>query len=89
MHDLRAKMTATANEPLLPPPAIPNALSFKEIEALEQSVKNCEWEQFRREAAKDILCALCFSQPINYKEDVRQAINITDELIRQLKEDKQ
>lgn len=46
-----------------------------------------DWEKFRREAAKDILSALCSFPPINnYKEDVRQAINIADELIKQLKE---
>lgn len=47
-----------------------------------------DWEKFRREAAKDILSALCSFPPINYKEDVRCAINIADELIKQLKEDK-
>ena len=46
-----------------------------------------DWEKFRREAAKDILSALCSFPPINYKEDVRRAINIADELIKQLKED--
>ena len=46
-----------------------------------------EWEVFRREAAKDILVALCTTMPINMKEDVRQAINIADELIKQLKEE--
>lgn len=48
-----------------------------------------DWESFRREAAKDILSALCSFRPIsNYKDDVRQAINIADELIKQLKEGK-
>lgn len=47
-----------------------------------------DWEKFRREAAKDILSVLCSFPPINYKEDVRQAINIADELIKQLKEGK-
>ena len=46
-----------------------------------------EWEIFRREAAKDILVALCTIMPINMKEDVRQAINTADELIKQLKEE--
>ena len=47
-----------------------------------------DWDAFRREAAKDILSALCSFQPINnYKADVRQAINIADELIKQLKEE--
>ena len=47
-----------------------------------------DWDEFRRQTAKDILSALCSFLPINYKEDVRQAINIADELIRQLKEGK-
>ncbi len=47
-----------------------------------------DWSAFRREAAKDILCALCSFPPINYKKDVEQAINIADELIKQLQEDK-
>lgn len=46
-----------------------------------------DWSAFRREVAKDILSALCSFPPINYKEDVQQAINISDELIRQLKEE--
>ena len=46
-----------------------------------------DWEKFRREATKDILVALCTIMPINMKEDVRQAINIADELIKQLKEE--
>lgn len=47
-----------------------------------------DWSDFRREAAKDILSALCSFPPINnYKDDVRQAINIADELIKQLKEE--
>lgn len=48
--------------------------------------EHIDWSSFRREAAKDILCALCSFPPINYKDDVRQAINIADELIRQLKQ---
>jgi len=49
-----------------------------------------DWDAFRREAAKDILAALCSFPPIsNYKDDVRQAINIADELIKKLKEGKE
>ena len=47
-----------------------------------------DWATFRREAAKDILVALCNTMPINMKADVRQAINIADELIKQLKDEK-
>lgn len=47
-----------------------------------------DWDEFRRQTAKDILSALCSFPPIKYKEEVKQAINIADELIRQLKEGK-
>lgn len=46
-----------------------------------------DWSAFRREAAKDILVALCNTMPINMKEDVSQAINIADELVKQLKKE--
>lgn len=36
------------------------------------------------EAAKDILVALCTTMPITTVGDVSQAINIADELIKQL-----
>ena len=45
-----------------------------------------DWEKFRREAAKDILCALCSFPPIIYKQNVLAAIEMADELIKQLKE---
>lgn len=51
-----------------------------------------EWEIFRREAAKDIVCALLqdnrtsYSQP--YEWFCKQAIELTDELIKQLREEK-
>ena len=48
-----------------------------------------DWSSFRREAAKDILVALCTILPINMKDDVRQAINIASELIKQLKDGKE
>jgi len=71
---------AAVNEPLLPPPAIPDG-----------------WEQFRREAAKDILCALIdggIAQGANSLLKVQDglvegAIGIADRLIEKLKEDKQ
>jgi hypothetical protein len=60
-----------------------------DVEILEEDKPKdtTDWAAFRREAAKDILAALCHTMPINMKEDVRQAINIADELIKQLKED--
>ena len=60
----------------------------EDVEILEEEKPKdtTDWAAFRREAAKDILAALCSFPPINYKEDVQQAINIADELIKQLKE---
>lgn len=59
--------------------------SMRDMEIIEYST--VDWEKFRRETAKDILSALCSFPPINYKLDVRDAINIADELIRQLKKE--
>ena len=61
--------------------------SLCDMEIVDES-PSVDWEAFRREAAKDILVALCTTLPINKKEDVRLAINIADELIKQLKEEK-
>ena len=47
-----------------------------------------EWEAFRREAAKDILCAMIHHQNSTDPTEVSIAIDIADELIKQLKEEK-
>ena len=44
-----------------------------------------EWEVFRREAAKDILCAMIHHQNSTDPVEVSIAIDIANELIRQLK----
>ena len=49
-----------------------------------------DWDAFRREAAKDILCAMnCAPGPYmkSLQEAVHDAIKQADELIKQLKED--
>ena len=46
------------------------------------------WDNFRREAAKDILCAMLSTVHQAYKEDITTAIRITDELIKQLREER-
>lgn len=53
----------------------------------EETADNFDWQSFRREAAKDILCALTHSAAAHYtdKETVKWAIKLTDELIKQLK----
>ena len=48
-----------------------------------------DWEKFRREAAKDILCAMnCAPGPYmkSLQEAVHDAIEQADELIKQLKD---
>lgn len=61
--------------------------SLCDMEIVDES-PSVDWDAFRREAVKDILVALCTILPINVKDDVRQAINIADELIKQLKKEK-
>lgn len=48
----------------------------------------CEWEAFRREAAKDILPAIIGkkSSMCSYGEVVEEAITFANELIKQLKD---
>lgn len=50
-----------------------------------------DWDAFRREAAKDILHAIIRkkSTMCSHGEIVKEAIAFADELIKQLKEDKQ
>lgn len=45
------------------------------------------WASFRREAAKDILCAMVSTTNGANPEDVTTAIEIADELIKQLREE--
>lgn len=53
----------------------------------EGSAFNIDWEAFRRETAKDILCAMLSTTIVANPKVVTTAIEITDELIKQLKED--
>ena len=48
---------------------------------------NKDWDVFRRDAAKDILCAIISTTVGANPEDVTMAIDIADELIKQLQED--
>lgn len=65
-------------------PELANAIEEGYNKAL-RDMDSFNWLAFRREAAKDILVALCTTMPINMEQDVRHAINIADELIKQLK----
>jgi hypothetical protein len=65
---------------------------------LESAIKGYEkpspidfdWQSFRNQAAKDILCAMLVNQRISeittYKDLVKMSLECTDELIKQLKE---
>lgn len=50
-----------------------------------------DWQSFRAEAAKGILCAMLTDQRISetmpYKELVKMSLECTDELIKQLKKE--
>lgn len=49
-----------------------------------------DWQSFRNQAAKDILCNMLVDQRISetttYKDLVKMSLECTDELIKQLKE---
>lgn len=46
------------------------------------------WDSFRREAAKDILCAMLSSKQEASSQDITTAISIADELIKQIREER-
>jgi hypothetical protein len=54
------------------------------------TAKQFDWQSFRAEASKDILCAMLTDQRISetmpYKDLVKMSLECTDELIKQLKE---
>ena len=58
-----------------------------------EELDNWDWEKFRREAAKDILCSLLNGNE-GYHGDgengifVKQSIELANELIKQLREEK-
>lgn len=55
----------------------------------EQYEEDCyDWANFRREAAKEILCALIIHCSLPREDGARIAIEYADELIKQLKEEK-
>lgn len=64
-------------------------MTRQEALEIQKAQDDLEWDSFRREAAKDILAGLCAHDgPIDIKDDVRIAIKLADELIKQLREDK-
>ena len=60
----------------------------------EEKKDNIDWDAFRRDAAKDILCAMIANGNLgrygsSYSEMVEHTVYAADKLIQQLKEDKQ
>ena len=53
------------------------------------TAKQFDWQSFRNQAAKDILCVMLVDQRISetttYKDLVKMSLECTDELIKQLK----
>ena len=70
-------------------------MTLEEAKQITQLEVDWDWEKFRREAAKDILCAVLAGGIANgakgfdaQKEELVDAsIGVADELIRQLKEE--
>ena len=70
-------------------------MTLEEAKQIAQLEVDWDWEKFRREAAKDILCAVLAGGIANgakgfdaQKEELVDAsIGVADELIRQLKEE--
>lgn len=71
-------------------------MTYKEAVQLAEMEFDWSWETFRREAAKDILCAVLAGGIANgasgfdtQKEElVSASIGVADELIKQLREEK-
>lgn len=65
----------------------PYEVDFEDVELIneDESAGKSDWSSFRREAAKDILCAMISTKTEANSEDVTTAIEIADELIKQLK----
>lgn len=66
-------------------------MNIEEAKQFIQLEADWDWERFRRDAARDAVCALIQvktvgSQP--YEWLCKQAIELTDELIKQLREEK-
>lgn len=57
-----------------------------EIVEEEKPKDTTDWAAFRREAAKDILCALIIHCSLAREDAARIAIEYADELIKQIKE---
>ena len=63
----------------------PKDMTRQEALDIQKAQDNLEWASFRREAAKDILCAMLSSKQEASSQDITTAISIADELIKQLR----
>lgn len=65
----------------------PYEVDFEDVELLhEDATALCvDWEAFRREAARDILCAI-ISDKWATKSTVERAVKLADELVNELKD---
>lgn len=61
-------------------------MTYEEAEKLMKWNYDWDWEKFRREAAKDILCALIIHCSLPREDGARIAIEYADALIAKLKE---
>ena len=65
-----------------------NSAELLEAARFQQEQLEIDWDAFRREAAKDILCAMIHHQNSTDPSEISIAIDIADELIKQLKEER-
>lgn len=85
------EVEADTYPPLLSPyDAVKQELTLEDLVKYREELDNWDWEKFRREAAKDILCTLLLDTRRSYttpiQKDVEDAISWADELVKQLKE---
>lgn len=73
----------------------PYEVDFEDIELINEDKVGCDvdWSSFRREAAKDILCALVSVpnkwEEVTYESFAYGAVRQADELIKQLRDGKE
>lgn len=64
-------------------------MTRQEALEIQKAQDDLEWDSFRREAAKDILCAMMMSGiQDTWRIMSENAITATDELIKQLREER-
>ena len=54
---------------------------------LIEELDDWDWEKFRREAAKDVFCAIISHKVGANPQDITMAVEIADELVKQLREE--